>query len=170
MRYEFAHRRSDDWSFEEQKVISDLVTFMANPIAGDPVTEIGRYLSVITGVKYLLIGRFMPPEKEKVETICFFNKDQQLDNFTYDLKKTPCYKVYQEHVCYYPFGVQEEFPEDADLVILGVHSYMGAALMDYAGNSIGLVVLLHDKTIEKPGLIDHLLSLVSPTLEKQLAG
>jgi len=65
--------------------------------------------------------------------------------------------------------VQEEFPEDADLVIMGVHSYLGAALRDYAGEAIGLIVLLNDTTIENPGLIDYLFSLVSPTLEKQLA-
>jgi hypothetical protein len=169
MRYEFAQTRSGDWSFEEQKVIDDTVTFINNLIADDPVTEIGRYIAKVTEVKYLLIGRFVPPENEKVQTLCFFNQDQQLDNFTYNLKNTPCYGVYLQKVCYYPFGVQQEFPHDADLVILGVNSYLGATLRDYAGKSIGLVVLLHDKTIENPGLIDHLLSIVSPTLEKSLA-
>lgn len=168
MRYEFAHKLSNDWSFEESKVISDTITFISNLSGDDPITQIGRYISEVTGVKYLLIGRFVPPENDRVQTICFFNKGQQLDNIIYNLKNTPCYHVFQQHVCYYPYGVQEEFPEDADLVILGVNSYMGAALRDYAGESIGLVVLLHDTTIENPGLIDHLLSLVAPTLEKQL--
>jgi hypothetical protein len=170
MRYEFAHKHTGDWSAEESKVISDTVTFISSPITGDPITEIGRYLAKVTGVKYLLIGRFVSPENDKVQTICFFNQDQQLANITYNLKNTPCYHVYQQHVCYYPYGVQEEFPEDADLIIMGVNSYMGAALRDYTGESIGLIVLLHDKTIENPGLIDYLLSLVSPILEKQLAG
>lgn len=169
MRYEFAHKRTGDWSSEEQEVINDTVTFISNPIVGDPVTEIGRYLSKVTGVKYLLIGRFTGPEKDKVKTLCFFNKDQQLNNMTYNLKNTPCYHVYQQHVCYYPYGVQEEFPEDADLVIMGVHSYLGAALRDYTGEAVGLVVLLHDTTIENPGLIDHLLSLVTPTLEEKFS-
>jgi len=169
MRYEFAHKLSGDWSFEETKIINDVMTFISNPIIGDPVTEIGRYISKITGVKYLLIGRFSGPGNDKVKTICFFNKDQKLANITYSLKNTPCYSVYQQHVCYYPYGVQEEFPEDADLVIMGVHSYLGAALHDYAGEAIGLIVLLNDTTIENPGLIDYLFSLVSPTLEKQLA-
>ena len=167
MRYEFAHKLRGDWSFEEAKVIDDTITFLAGPFLSDPVIEIGRYLSKVTGVKYLLIGRFTGEEHDKVQTVCFFNKEQQLDNFTYNLRNTPCHTVYQEHVCYYPYGVQEEFPEDLDLVVLGVHSYLGTALTDYAGHSVGLVVLLHDTTIENPGLIDYLLSLVSPTLEKQ---
>ena len=169
MRYEFAHKINGGWSFEESQVINDLVTFMSKPFAGDPVTEIGRYLSKVTGVKYLLIGRFSGEGKNKVKTICFFNKDQKLANITYNLENTPCYSVYQQHVCYYPYGVQEEFPEDADLVIMGVHSYLGTALRDYAGEAIGLVVLLNDTTIENPGLIDHLLSIVTPTLEEQFA-
>src|SRR5688572_2821747 len=167
MRYEFAHKFSNDWSAEDLKLIHDTQAFIASPIPGDPVTEIGRYLSKVTGVKYLLIGMFSGEEKNKVKTICFFNKDQKLANITYNLRNTPCHRVYQEHVCYYPYGVQEEFPEDADLVIMGVHSYLGTALRDYAGESIGLVVLLNDTTIENPGLIDHLLSIVTPALEEQ---
>ena len=169
MRYEFAHKHHNDWSFEELKVISDTVAFINNPLLGDPVTEIGRYLSKVTGVKYLLIGRFIPPENQRVKTVCFFNGNQLLANMTYDLKNTPCYTTFQQNVCYYPYGVQEEFPEDTDLVVMGVNSYLGAALRDYTGKSIGLVVLLHDTTIENPGLIDHLLSIVSPALEKSLA-
>lgn len=169
MKYEFAHKVSGDWSFEESKVISDAVTFINSPIAGDPIVEIGRYLAKVTGVKYLLIGRFIGEENEKVQTICFFNRGQLLNNITYDLKNTPCNGVFHQNACYYPYGVQEEFPEDADLVIMGVNSYMGTALQDYAGHTIGLIVLLHDQTIENPGLIDHLLTLVSPTLEKHLA-
>lgn len=169
MRYEFSHKLNGDWSFEEQKVINDTALFINSKIEGDPITEIGRYISKVTGVKYLLIGRFISPNNEKVRTICFFNQGQKLANITYDLRNTPCYKVFQQHVCYYPYGVQEEFPEDSDLVVMGVHSYLGAALHDYAGDSIGLIVLLHDTTIENPGMIDHLLSIVSPALEKELA-
>src|SRR6476469_8719934 len=90
MRYEFAHKRTGDWSSEEQEVINDVVTFISNPIIGDPVTEIGRYISKISGVKYLLIGRFSGSGNDKVKTICFFNKDQKLANITYSLKNTPC--------------------------------------------------------------------------------
>ena len=169
MKYVFPHKITDDWSFEESKVIADATTFINSPIAGNPVIEIGRYLSKVTGVKYLLIGRFVGEGNQKVETICFFNREQLLDNITYDLRNTPCNGVINQNVCYYPYGVQEEFPEDADLVIMGVNSYMGTALQDYAGNAIGLVVLLHDQTIENPGLIDHLLTLFSPKLEKHLA-
>ena len=168
MRYEFAHELSDGWSFEETKVINDLVTFINNPIMGDPVEEIGQYLSKVTGVKYLLIGRFIGENKNRVQTICFINKGQKLANITYNLKNTPCAHVYQQHACYYPFGVQEEFPEDTDLVVMGVHSYLGSVLRDFAGESMGLVVLLNETTIENPGLIDHLLSIVSPTLEREL--
>jgi hypothetical protein len=167
MRYEFEHKISGDWSSEEAKIISDAAALLAGPFLSDPVTEIGRFLSKVTGVKYVLIGRFTGETHDKVQTVCFFNKDQQLNNITYNLKDTPCHTVYQDHVCYYPYGVQEEFPEDVDLVVLGVHSYMGAALTDYAGHSVGLIVLLHDQTIEKPGLINHLFSMVTPMLEKQ---
>lgn len=168
MRYEFEHKLTDEWSFEELQVINDLVSFINNPIMGDAVTEIGRYLSKITGVKYLLIGRFVGEDKNRVQTVCFFNKDQKLANITYHLKDTPCAHVYQGHACYYPYGVREEFPEDTDLVVMGVDSYLGSVLRDYSGESMGLIVLLNDTTIENPGLLDHLLTLVSPTLEREL--
>jgi hypothetical protein len=52
---------------------------------------------------------------------------------------------------------------------MGVISYMGTAINDFSGTPIGLVVLLHDKTIENAGLIEHLITIVSPTLEENLA-
>ena len=73
MKEEFVHTRDNDWSPEEMKIIREVSSFIGSPIAGDPITEIGRYISKISGVKYLLIGRFIPPEKDKVQTLCFFN-------------------------------------------------------------------------------------------------
>ena len=169
MRYEFVHKLNNDWSFEELAVIEQTYTFVNEPIAGDPIVAIGKYLATLVPVKFLIIGRTNPPEADTINTVCFLNYGKQLPNLTYSLKDTPCQDVYDYGVCYYPIGVKEEFPNDKDLVEMNINSYMGTALINKTGETIGLIVLLHDKTIENPGFIEHLLTIVSPVMEKYVA-
>ena len=169
MKYNFVYKRNNDWSFEEEKIIEQTIALVSNPIAGDPFLAVGRHLADITKVKFLIIGRNVPSEADKVQTVCFLNYGRPLANITYLLNGTPCQHVFDYDICYYPVGVKEEFPEDKDLVDMNINSYMGTPLSDNAGNKIGLLVLLHDKTIQNPGFIEHLITIVSPVIEQQLA-
>lgn len=169
MKYEMIFRRNSDWCLQEQKIIDQTIDFINNPGTGNRIVEIGRYLNRIAAVKYLLIGKMLQPEREKVRTLCFFHYQEQLPDITYALKHTPCYGVLTHHICYYPTGIQREFPLDPDLAKMGVDSYLGTALNDAAENPIGLIVLLNDKPLENAGLIEHLITMVSPALEEQLS-
>lgn len=169
MKYEFVHRRISDWSFEESEIIEKTLGFVKNPGSDDLFAAVGAYLINIIKVKYLLICRVNLPDAETVSTVCFFNYGQQLPGITYKLKGTPCHQVLKHEVCYYPFGVQEAFPEDIALVEMGVKSYMGAPLLDNEGKATGLVALLHDSIVQNPGFIEHILTIVSPVLEQELS-
>src|SRR5688572_7388401 len=168
MRYQFVHKRNNDWSFEELAVIEKTIAFVDEPTAGDPVMAVGKYLASIISVKFLIIGRTNLPEADKIDTVCFLNYGKPMPNLTYSLKGTPCQDAYDYGVCYYPVGVKEEFPNDKDLVEMNINSYMGTALINQASETIGLIALLHDKTISNPGFIEHLLTLVSPVVEMYL--
>lgn len=168
MKYEFAHKRLNDWSFEETEIIGKTLAFVKDLKEGDIFAHVGAYLAEIIKVKYLAICRVNFLEAETASSVCFLNYGQQLPGITYELKGTPCHQVLKHEVCYYPFGVQEAFPEDIALVEMGVKSYMGAPLLDNEGKATGLVVLLHDSTIQNPGFIEFILTIVSPVLEQQL--
>ena len=168
MRYEFVHKRNSDWSFDELAIIEETIAFINEPIAGDPILAVGKYLASIISVKFLIIGQINRPVADSVNTICFLNYDQLLPNLTYALKDTPCQNVFEHGVCYYPIGLKEEFPKDEILEEMNINSYMGSALINKSSETIGLIVLLHDKTIPNPGFIEHLLTLVSPLVEVHL--
>jgi hypothetical protein len=166
MRYEFVYKRLNDWSFEESSIIEKTIEFVNNPIEGDPVFVIGKYLASLVKVKFLIIGSIDPLTQEKVDTVCFLKYGEQLPNISYDLKGTPCHSTFIHDVCYYPCGVRAEFPNDADLVEMNIDSYMGTSIIDKNGEKIGLIVLLDEVTIQNPGFLDYILTIVSPVLEQ----
>jgi len=168
MRYQFVYKRNGDWSFDELKLIQETVQFTDSLPRHTAIREVGSFLSEITNVKLLIIGRFVAPQNQEIETLCFLNHGQPIPNIIYKLQGTPCQGITSHRICYYPVSVQQEFPQDPDLAEMNIESYMGTALNDPEGNPIGLVALLHDRTIENPGLVEHLLQLLSPVLEESL--
>jgi formate hydrogenlyase transcriptional activator len=54
-------------------------------------------------------------------------------------------KVVDGSVCHYSENVQERFPNDRDLVGLGVESYLGAPMLDASGHVIGHLAVLHNR-------------------------
>ena len=168
MRYEFVHKRNNDWSFEETAIIEKTTAFLNGPLAGDPVVAIGKCLADIVKVKYLIIGQIDPASAEKVNTVCFLEYGEQLPNFSYQLEGTPCQNSCLFDVCYYPVGVREEFLKHADLVKMNIDSYMGTSIIDKLGKRVGLIVLSDEVTIQNPGFLENILIIVLPVLEKHL--
>lgn len=168
MKYNFVYKRTSDWSFEELDIIEKTVALVNDPGLADPLLTIGRHLAAITQVKFLIVGRTLPPAYDTVQTVCFLNYGNPLPGMTYQLQGTPCQHVFDYDICYYPVGVKAEFPLDTDLAEMNIESYMGTALNDAQGRKIGLIVLLNETPIQNPGFVEHLLTIVSPVLEQQL--
>ena len=71
--------------------------------------------------------------------------NSQLSN--YEWAKTPCERALQEGEFYCYRSVQAEFPEDRDLVTMGVTSYFGIALRSSEGELMGTLCILNDQPI-----------------------
>lgn len=115
--------------------------------------QVGKNIAENLGVRYVLIGHAVEPERKKIQTDVVCANGSLLDNFEYELKGTPCEQVYSgNRVCVYPKDVVRRFPEDHLLEEMGIHSYMGAPVLDDSGHLRGLLVLLHDRNEENLGL------------------
>jgi len=109
-----------------------------------------QYLAQVLGVRYALIAEFVNPEKSIAKTIAFWAGDDFGDNFTYNLRGTPGQNVERiAEVCRYPNAVQSLFPEDDDLVAFQAESFAGLPIIDAAGNTLGLLVVLDTKPMVK---------------------
>jgi GAF domain-containing protein len=66
-------------------------------------------------------------------------------SFEYALASTPCEGVMQGRVCAYTQDVQQRFPEDHDLVMLGAQAYLGIPIRDPSGKIVGHMSLIDTK-------------------------
>ena len=102
------------------------------------------------------VGELIPPQASCIRTICAYRDGQIVDNFSYDLKNTPCETVVGREICSYD-QVQEKFPEDKGLVRMGIQGYVGAPLFNFAGKALGIVVVLYRHPLKDAALAESLL-------------
>lgn len=92
-----------------------------------------------------------------------------LPNFTYQLKGTPCDAVLTQRFCYYPSQVTESFPTDKELQDFNIESYLGSVLLSDQSELLGLIAIMDEKTIENAAFAEHLILILSPAIEEELA-
>ncbi len=106
-------------------------------------------LSDALEVKYAFIGEFIEDGATSARMVASAEDGHPIDNITYEVKGTPCERVYEDGVCFYREHVQEAFPDDHMLVEIGAHAYLGAPLKSSTGQPIGLIVVLHTGPINE---------------------
>ncbi|WP_440905944.1 EAL domain-containing protein [Catenovulum sp. SX2] len=120
-----------------------------NKIAQGVVGERGEHfyqsmvesLSQIFPVDYVFIAQLQQQETT-AKTLAVAYQGKLVDNFSYALEHTPCEQTKSSGMCWFPKGVQQEYPKDTLLIEMGIQGYLGVALKDAEGNTIGLLTLL----------------------------
>jgi transcriptional regulator with GAF, ATPase, and Fis domain len=101
-------------------------------------------------IKYVIIGHAVGRDERSIQTDIVWGENDFSENFVYSLDGTPCENVYSgNRVCVYPKKVAIQFPKDLFLSEMGIESYIGAPVLNRDGNLTSLLVLLHDKKVEK---------------------
>ncbi|WP_016956310.1 EAL domain-containing protein [Catenovulum agarivorans] len=98
-------------------------------------------LSQIFPVDYVFIAQ-LEQQQTTAKTLAVAYRGKIVDNFTYALEHTPCEQAKATGVCWYPKGVQDEYPKDTLLIEMDIQGYLGIALTDAEGHTIGLLTLL----------------------------
>lgn len=106
-----------------------------------------RSLATILGVRYAIITELLEGEPARLRMLAIWIGDRLGVSTEYDLIRTPCEKVITLGEACYQHSVQKLFPEDKDLAALGAVSYLGVAMRNSAGKTIGHVCLLDDKPL-----------------------
>ena len=101
-----------------------------------------RSLTSALGVRYAFVAECLDQPTTKVRTLAFWMGDHLGDNVEYEVEGTPCKETCDGETPFYPRNIQTLFPEDRDLVTLGVESYCGLPLRDASGQVIGHLAIL----------------------------
>jgi len=95
------------------------------------------------------------------------NRDGSADNFSFDLKATPCSDVLVKSTLIIPFGVQEAYPDDQLLVDWGINGYIGTQLTDIHEKPVGILVALFKNDISNSPSVGNLFNLFSGLISRE---
>ncbi len=97
--------------------------------------------SMKTSLAFLTIGLGKPPTRAR--SICAWQDENQIENFEYDLKETPCELVYQGQRIVIPCDLEVRFPKEASF-----QGYVGVPLRDRDDVVSGHLAVLSREPIE----------------------
>ncbi len=119
--------------------------------------------------RYCLVTQCSSAHPGRVQTLAFWAGDDFIPNIEYDLLATPCEKVILEGTsCVYGSNIQALFPDDQDLVDLGVESYAAAPMIGSEGSSLGHLVIMDTRPLDPSGTDPSLLELFADRAAAEL--
>ncbi|MCF6359849.1 MAG: PAS domain S-box protein [Cyclobacteriaceae bacterium] len=137
---------SNDWDKNLHKILKGTY----KEVGIDFFKSITQGLAKTLGMSYAFIAEVKDFKSKKlmVNTITFWNKDKLDTNFKYSLAGSPCENVVDKKQIIISDNVSTLFPNDKDLINLGVQSYIGTPVYYKDGTAMGLVVVMDTKPIK----------------------
>ncbi|NEN87444.1 MAG: GAF domain-containing sensor histidine kinase [Okeania sp. SIO3H1] len=133
-----------DWEYHLKLIVAGV----ASKIGEEFFYACAQYLSQVLQIKYGFIAECLDSSQPQVRVLAFWSGDKFISNFQYYLDGTPCGAVYQTGLAIYPHSIQQLFPKDRDLLTLEAESYLGIAIIDSHGKSIGHIAGLDTKPLK----------------------
>jgi PAS domain S-box-containing protein len=161
-----------NYEITERKRAEETVQRILDGIAPRTGREFFRvlvdYLCSVCEVEYAFVGAIDPNNREIVRTIAVSHGGVPTNNFTYNLRATPCERVVGQSLCSYPSGVQQAFPDDSMLSEMGIEGYLGTPLWFSNGQALGLIVLLHNRPLPNPEQAEVVMRVVAARAAAEL--
>jgi PAS domain S-box-containing protein len=107
-------------------------------------------------------------EGDQLHTLAIWTTDTLQTDFLYDFAKSPCQRTLQDGMFFCDRFLQQQFPEDRDLVGMGVDSYLGIALRDSHNRAIGTLCILDKQPIQDPLWAESLLRIFASRAAAEL--
>lgn len=133
-----------DWEYNLKLIVAGI----ASKIGEEFFQACVHYLAEVLQIKYAIIAEFLDSKQPQGRVLSFWAGEGFGPNFEYNLAGTPCGLVYQEGLKIYPHSIQQLFPEDEDLLTLEAESYLGIAIIDSKGKTIGHLAGLHTEPLK----------------------
>lgn len=138
------------------QLINETVSNDVYNVGGQFFEKIVLKLNEVLEADYTFIGK-LSENRAKVETISLVNKKGVIENFTYNLKDTPCENVIGQNPCSYSKDIALLFPQDQLLIDMRIEAYVGVPLYDSKREPTGILVCLFENEIKDTFAIESIL-------------
>ncbi|WP_158597904.1 PAS domain S-box protein [Noviherbaspirillum saxi] len=174
-RYTLAVTRdiTDQRLLEERKAEADRALLRlaqgTRDIAGESFFELlVADLASALRTDCVFIGLRMANEQAKIRTVAAHLRGHTMENFEYVSSGTPCERTLEGDIHVLPSGVREHSSGDSEIDGQQWESYAGAPLRDTAGNTIGVLTVMHSEALGNPDLVKSLLQVFSERASAEL--
>ncbi|MBW4519318.1 MAG: PAS domain S-box protein [Scytolyngbya sp. HA4215-MV1] len=127
-----------------ETALQNLIAGTAAVTGQDFFPALVRHLALALHVRYALLAELQSGE---LSTRAFWADNQLQAKFVYDLENTPCKLVLERGIYCHSVQIRQAFPNNRNLVMLEVESYLGIALKDPGGQAIGLLAIMHSQPL-----------------------
>ncbi len=125
-------------------------------------------LALMYNTKFAFVGVFADEDKLSIRTIALRVGNEFVDNFSYELKGTPCEDVLNGRAEIIKDRAPHLYPDDELLVKMGIESYFGAPLVASNGETLGILVTMDERPLEINPWSQPILSLYANRLGIEL--
>lgn len=109
-----------------------------------------RQLARVLDADVTIAGELIGGREGLVHAVSVHTHGRRGTPYWYSIANTPCEIVTKHGSCAYAYGIAEQFPCDSRLSDGGIDGYVGTALKDTQGKTIGLLVALFQKRVSDP--------------------
>jgi len=147
--------------------IREVIEAVSNSYGDGYFTKITLSLHKLIAADYTFIAKH-DKHNHSNQTLVLVAKGALADNFKYTLAGTPCEKVFDGSICYYPRDACKIFPQDPALVNMNIQAYLGVPLLNSKKEIIGLIAALYEQPIEDEEDLITLFELFSGRIAAEL--
>jgi len=140
-------KRADEASQRRRDLLLHIAEGTAGATGGQFFDTLTRELAYVLGVDHVLVAEISSGAGPTMRTVSAFAHTAHVPKFEYPVSGTASGQVIADGVSSYASAVQAQFPTDRLLADLGVESYLGAPLLSANREAIGILVVLHSKTV-----------------------
>jgi PAS domain S-box-containing protein len=131
---------------QAEESLKNLVEGAAACTGRDFFPVLAEYIATALQIRYVLVTKQIG---KYFETYAFWADGQIQANFIGCLENTPCGLAMIEGMYCCRENVQQQFPGNEELVALGAESYLGIALKNSQGETIGSLCVLDDQPLRQ---------------------
>ena len=137
-----------------ETALKTLIAGTAASTGQDFFPALASHIATALNVSYTVV---IEQADDALNTLAFWANGALQPSFSYLPANTPCERSLQDGLFYCERSVQQQFPNDVDLVEMGAESYLGIALHDTHGNTIGNLCILDKQPIQDPQRAEQIL-------------
>ena len=138
----------------------------SSKVGHDYFKSLAQSLSSALGADYVFIGEALE-EFKRVRTLAYWSENRFVSNVEYETRETPCGRILNAKITFFPDKLRELFPDDPDLDRLEAESYLAIPFFDQNGQASGHVCVMSKRPMEKDVYNEYLLEIISARLSAE---